>query len=418
MNDQTITAKDIGGGILGKLVRFSWRCSACVSGFVALVAGALYWKQDSLLYFPTIGGVPRHPSQNPRKYRSPSEHNIPFETHMIKCEDGVTIHSWLLYHPSSTSNNKALPTIIFFHGNAGNIGLRLPNAVQMYHYLQANIWLVEYRGYGDSDDAIVNEKGLKLDAEAVLKYAHDHNNNMSNVDVKKLFVFGRSLGGAVAFHMAKYAQASKCPLAGVLVENTFVSISTMVDHLMPYVAPLKSLILRIGWNSGDIVSTINIPTMYLAGAQDTLVPHSHMVELYTRMKNSKADNIVRMHVVKNGTHNETWMQGGKEYWVAIKRFLHDVLSAEEHYDGRAVTKTGTGVFQRKTSTSTTVCTEASSSSVTNESIEVSMGSTDGEDAAGMISSVGNFMGMAREATRSVAAAGRGGNSSAPSKKKE
>ena len=333
---------------------------------------------------------------------------------MIKCEDGVTIHSWLLYHPSNNNNNNELPTIIFFHGNAGNIGLRLPNAVQMYHYLQANIWLVEYRGYGDSDDAIVNEKGLKLDAEAVLRYAHDPHNNMSNVNVKKLFVFGRSLGGAVAFHMAKYAQATKYSLAGVLVENTFVSISTMVDHLMPYVSPFKSLILRIGWNSGEIAPTINIPSMYLAGAQDTLVPHSHMVELFTRMKNSKTDNIVRMHVVKNGTHNETWMQGGKEYWVAIKRFLQDVLSAEEHYDGRTVTKTtGTGVFQRKTSTSTTVCTEASSSSV-----EVSMGSTDGEDAAGMISGVGNFMGMAREATRSVAAAGRGGISSAPSKKKE
>jgi hypothetical protein len=142
-----------------------------------------------------------------------------------------------------------------------------------------------------------------------------------------------------------------------------------------------------------------------------------MLELFTRMKNSKTDNLVRMHVVKNGTHNETWMQGGKAYWVAIKRFLHDVLSAEEHNDGRAVTKHGTGVFQRKTSTSTTECTEASSSSVTNESIEVSMGSNDGEDAAGMISSVGNFMGMAREATRSVAA-GRGVNPSAPSKKKE
>ena len=340
---------------------------------------------------------------------------------MIKCDDGVTIHSWLLYHPSSSSPNKDRPTIIFFHGNAGNIGLRLPNAIQMYHYLQANIWLVEYRGYGDSDDAVVNEKGLKLDAEAVLKYAHDANNNMmlsNNVDVTKLFVFGRSLGGAVAFHMAKYAQVSKYPLAGVLVENTFVSISTMVDHLMPYIAPFKSLVLRIGWNSGEIAPSINIPTMFLAGAQDTLVPHGHMLELFYRMKKSKTDNIVRMHVVKNGTHNETWMQGGKEYWVAIKRFLHDVLSAEEHNDGRVVTKNnGNGVFQRKRSTSTTVCTDASLSSVTNESIEVSMGSNDGEDAAGMISSVGNFVGMTREAARSVTA-GRGGDPSPSLKKKE
>jgi hypothetical protein len=240
---------------------------------------------------------------------------------------------------------------------------------------------------------------------------------MSNVDVKKLFVFGRSLGGAVAFHLAKYAHLSNYPsLAGVLVENTFVSISDMVDHLMPYVAPLKSLVLRIGWNSGEIVPTINTPTMFLAGAQDTLVPHSHMLELYSRMKNSKTNNIVRMHVVKNGTHNETWMQGGKDYWVAIKRFLNDVLSAEAP-DGRVV-RNANGVFQRKTSTSTTFCsTDASSyESVNNESIEVSMGSNDdGEDAAEMISSVGNFMGMAREATRSVAA-GRGHPSA--TKKKE
>lgn len=381
------------------------------------IAAYIFTKQDSLLYFPTIGGVPRHPSQNPRKYRSPSEHNLPFETHMIVCEDGVKIHSWLLYHPtsSSSSNNEDIPTIMFFHGNAGNIGLRLPNAIQMYNYLKANIWLVEYRGYGDSDDAIVNEKGLKLDAEAVLRYANDPNNNMSNVNVKKLFVFGRSLGGAVAFHLAKYAHNNMSnypPLAGVLVENTFISISDMVDHLMPYVAPLKSLVLRIGWDSGETVSTINTPTMFLAGAKDTLVPHGHMLELFSRMKNSKSDSIVRMHVVKNGTHNETWMQGGKEYWIAIKRFLHDALSAEAPEGGRVVKGSGNGVYQRKTSTSTTVCTDTSSS----ESIEVSMGNNDeGEDAAGMISSVGNFMGMAREATRSVAA---GKRDPSASKKKE
>lgn len=44
MNDQTIAATEIGGGIVGTLVRFSWRCSTFISGLVALVAGALYWK--------------------------------------------------------------------------------------------------------------------------------------------------------------------------------------------------------------------------------------------------------------------------------------------------------------------------------------------------------------------------------------
>ena len=112
-----------------------------------------------------------------------------------------------LYNEQSNTNDK-LPTIIFFHGNAGNIGLRLPNAIQMYHYLTANIWLIEYRGYGDSDDAKPTEDGLKLDAEGIMNYINVHANTrqLYNVDPRRLFVFGRSLGGAVAFHMAQYAQ--------------------------------------------------------------------------------------------------------------------------------------------------------------------------------------------------------------------
>ncbi|KAL7535411.1 hypothetical protein ACHAXR_006471, partial [Thalassiosira sp. AJA248-18] len=382
--------------------------------------------QESLLYFPAIGGVPRHTSQNPKRYRSPSEHNIHFETHMIRCEDGTTIHSWLLYHPENNSVNKGkkkVPTIIFFHGNAGNIGLRLPNAIQMYHYLKANIWLIEYRGYGDSDDVTPNEAGLKMDAEAVLNYANNpqtrSNNMQNNVDPKRLFVFGRSLGGAVAFHMAQYSQScSYPPLAGLIVENTFLSISKMVDHLLPYVAPFKMLILRIGWNSGIIAPTIRIPTLFLAGARDTLVPHSHMLELFDRMKSSKVGNLVRLHVVEDGTHNETWMQGGREYWMAMQRFIDEVFAAEQQ-SGASCSRSGKTAsvknissnvpFQRKVS-SGMASTSFSSASGEGKSVEVDMGfdGDGGEGAADLVASVGNFVGMAKEATRAVAGVGMGG----------
>ena len=371
-------------------------------------------QQESLLYFPSIGGVPRHPAQNPRRYRSPSEHNIPFETHMIQCSDGITIHSWLLYHPENDAQEK-LPTIIFFHGNAGNIGLRLPNAIQMYHYLNANILLVEYRGYGDSDDAKPSEAGLKLDAEGVMTYINTK--NLPNVDPRRIFVFGRSLGGAVAFHMAEHGQKSQFPLlAGLIVENTFLSISEMVDHLMPYVAPFKMLILRMNWNSGKIASTIRIPTLFLAGAKDTLVPHSHMLELYNRMKSSKVDNLVRMHVVQDGTHNETWLQGGRSYWRAINQFIEEVFQAEQPNDA-SCSKSGVGnssrnkdgsLFQRKASTAMTATT--STSSIEKDSVEVELG-CDGDTAADMISSVGNFIGMAKEAV-----SGGGGGTSSIKKK--
>ena len=236
------------------------------------------------------------------------------------CSDGVTIHAWLILQPQPATST--LPTLVFFHGNAGNIGLRLPNAVQMYQHLKCNILMVEYRGYGDSDTVAPNELGLKLDSEAALRFVHDH----ALLDSSQIFLFGRSLGGAVAFHLAHYAELHSIDLAGIIVENTFLSISLMVDHLMPLVAPFKSLVLRIGWNSALIAPTLKAPILYLAGAQDQLVPHSHMLELYKL--SLKTSRLPRIHIVENGTHNETWMQGGRTYWERIARFLAQVKASQ------------------------------------------------------------------------------------------
>jgi len=298
-----------------------FRLGTIVVGLASVVAGLLYAKQDNLLYFPSIGGIPRKPSQNPRRYRSPAEHGIPFESHMITCQDGVGIHSWLLLHPNSQRNRN--PTLIFFHGNAGNIGLRLPNAIQMYRDLNANVLLVEYRGYGDSDDVSPSEAGLKLDAEAALQFISTH----PSIDSSRIFIFGRSLGGAVGFHLAHYAEMHSLPLAGVIVENTFLSISHMVDHLMPYVKLFKPLVLRIGWDSSVLVPNIRVPVLYLAGSDDELVPHDHMVKLFKA--SSKASVLARMHIIPGGTHNETWLQGGRAYWDKIRSFLDEALAAQD-----------------------------------------------------------------------------------------
>lgn len=304
------------------------------SGLIAIFIAVLYIKQESLLYFPSVGGIPRRPSQNPKGYRSPAEYNIPFESHSITTADGVKIHAWLLLHPDSLQNK--IPTILFFHGNAGNIGLRLPNANQMYHHLKANIVLVEYRGYGDSDDAKITEKGLQLDAEAAWEFFRSH----SQIDPSRIFVFGRSLGGAVAFHLVRYVErlvdhstssssssSFLHPLMGVMVENTFLSIGHMVNALMPFIAPLKFLILRMDWNNEKHAHEIVTPVLFLAGDRDELVPHHHMQRLH-QLSLIKS-RFAKMHIIRGGTHNDSWVKGGMDYFLQMRDFMSHIMRRQD-----------------------------------------------------------------------------------------
>lgn len=307
------------------------RASQLLLGLTTVTLLGLYYKQDSLLYFPSIGNMPKKPAHNPRGHRSPAEYQMAFEDIQIVCEDKVKIHAWLIFGEEKTGDSSvSTPTLVFFHGNAGNIGFRLPNAVQMVRRLGVNVCLVEYRGYGNSDAVAPNEKGLKRDGVAALKFLQDH----PKVNAGNIFLFGRSLGGAVAFATAQYIQNNNQnhniqPLRGVIVENTFTSIPAMVDALMPLVAKFKRLILSIAFDSLAIVSDLTCPVLYLAGNNDEIVPHSQMLTLHRATVNTPMN---RLHVINRGTHNESWSQGGQVYWDAVESFIAGALSITNNDD--------------------------------------------------------------------------------------
>lgn len=95
---------------------------------------ALFYSiQDNFLFFPDIG-------LHRRCVQSPSIFHLPFETVYIKTRDKVTLHAYFIRH--TEQKGSSVPTIIFFHGNAGNIGGRLGNANGIFHNLQCNILLV------------------------------------------------------------------------------------------------------------------------------------------------------------------------------------------------------------------------------------------------------------------------------------
>lgn len=109
------------------------------------------------------------------------------------------------------------------------------------------------------------------DARATLDYVF----NTLKIDTCKVFVFGRSLGGAVAIYSACLGYAVR----GIILENTFTCIGDMVNAIMPKLAWIKFLVLRIDWPSEKRITSVPCPIMLISGGADELVPPSHMERL-------------------------------------------------------------------------------------------------------------------------------------------
>jgi len=272
--------------------------------------GMFYHYQDSLLYFPD------QPENSRLFVQSPRNLNIPFENLHIKTKDGVLLNALFLKQQDGRLN--VAPTIIMFHGNAGNIGHRMSNAYLLYSYTGSNIFMLEYRGYGKSEGS-PSEKGFELDAIASIEYLLSR----TDIDSYKLVVYGRSLGGAVTFKVAAIEKYMHL-LFAIMVENTFLSIPEMAKHLFYWLKSLPTWCYKNKYLSIDHVKDIKTPTLFLSGLSDQLVPPKQMMKLY----NLSGACLKRIEYFESGTHNETWTSQG--YTDVINRFLNEVHEARKN----------------------------------------------------------------------------------------
>ncbi|XXQ39521.1 Serine aminopeptidase S33 domain-containing protein [Plasmodiophora brassicae] len=292
----------------------SWKTvGLSTAGVVTASLALLYKFQERLLYLPGAASPHIRPRDNPQNYRRPDEWGMPFEDVTLVTADSVRLAGWMIKQPSAHN----APTLVYFHANAGNMGFRLPSIDQMYHRLSCNVFIISYRGYGDSEGT-PSEQGLMLDAEAVLEHLL---RERQDIDPRRLVVFGRSLGGAVALFIAKRYNAE---VRATIIENTFTSIPDMVDVVLPLLAPLKRLILRIDWPSRSRIGHVTHPILFLSGTQDELVPSHQMEALYAAAVSSPHKEI---HRVEDGTHNDTWLKGGEAYVAKMLEFITRHASA-------------------------------------------------------------------------------------------
>ena len=145
-----------------------------------------------------------------------------------------------------------------------DMGFRLPNLRQMQQQMGCNIFIMSYRGYGESEGE-PSESGLKMDAQCALDYVFDNAERLG-IDERKVFIFGRSLGGAVAIYMAsKHSER----IGGLIIENTFTCIADMVKQVLPFLDfdVVKQYMLKLEWRSVDLIPHIKCPMLFFASTE-------------------------------------------------------------------------------------------------------------------------------------------------------
>jgi len=268
----------------------------------------LYLFQNKIVYVPSVPSDARTLFLDPKEF---DLHN--WKEVFVPTIDGEQIQCWFF---KTERNSYSSPTIMFFHGNAGNLSHRLPNIKLMVEKLSCNVFIVSYRGYGQSTGS-PSEIGLKLDSTAALLYLQ----TCKEINPRKIIVFGRSLGGAVAIDLAGHTTLTPTspPLAAIILENTFTSIYDMQKIMFPALNYFSFLCTN-RWMSVETINRVTVPVLMISGGSDEVVPSWMMEKLYESCKSKKKFILFPL-----GEHMDTWTK--QNYFEQMKDFIDQLFLA-------------------------------------------------------------------------------------------
>jgi alpha-beta hydrolase superfamily lysophospholipase len=262
-----------------------------------LVGGLIYvhFHQELMVYQP-FEGVRSTPDQYGARY----------EVIYLETGDGVRLHGWYL------PVQKPRGTILYCHGNAGNITDRRPALVGLLP-LGFDVFIFDYRGFGESTGS-PTEDGTYTDVERAWRYLVEER----RIPPQKIVVWGRSLGGAIATHLA-----SRVTPAALVLESTFTSLPDLTAEL--YWIPDKSWV-AVKYPSLDRIRSIHVPHLHAHSPADDLIGFHHGRMLFDA-SGSKRKEFIEI----DGTHRSGHLTEPK-YRERVRAFLHDVIptsSAEQ-----------------------------------------------------------------------------------------
>lgn len=246
----------------------------------------LYLKQPMMVFYP-------HAELN----ASPADWGMAYEDVEITTEDKLKLHGWFI--PVEAANQ----VVLFFHGNAGNISHR-GGSLEIFHQLGLSTLIVDYRGYGRSEGS-VSEQGFYRDARAAWQYLIEDKGYQN----REIIIFGRSLGGAVASHLAAEVESR-----ALILESSFTSVRDMAHHAMPIISRL--VYLRYNFDTESIIKRVRSPLLLMHSREDEIVPYPLGQKLFEAANNPKYNFEMQ------GDHNGGFITSQPGYGQAISQFLH------------------------------------------------------------------------------------------------
>lgn len=206
--------------------------------------------------------------------------------------------------PSEQAN---APVLLYFHGNSHNISHShdVENVTRI-HSLGYNLLMVDYRGYGKSTGGAPSEAKMYEDAEAAWNYLIKQRACLPG----RTFIYGHSLGGAVAIDLAvRHPEA-----AGVIEEASFTNMQAMGEIEYGYLP--VGLLLGERFDTLQKIPRLKIPLLVIHGTWDKIVPYQMAQQLFDAAQSPKI-----LKIIEGGEHGNNSGVAWAEYRDAMNGFV-------------------------------------------------------------------------------------------------
>lgn len=261
-----------------------------------LLITALAWRFQDRLAFPAPNA----------RLPTPAAAGIPDGQRItVTATDGVALHGWYLPPKPAPPSGASAPGLIWFYGNMETIADIAP-VLRAFRPPGIGLVVLDYRGYGESEGS-ATETGVYLDAEAAWSYL----SHRTEIDSTRIAVYGRSIGSAVALHLA-----TARPIRALVLESAFSSGQAMARQ---HYAFFPSWLVSLELDNVERARQLTIPLLSIHGSDDWIAP----IEMGRAV--AAAGDAEEFYVIEGAGHNDTYAMGGEAYRKRVHRFLQEHL---------------------------------------------------------------------------------------------